>query len=247
MDNLNIQLKAGTKVTVFGDVHEHQAQFDELVERVKPSTENVLVSAGDLYDRGFGRQCAEYIADKIEELNKNGSAYIVQGNHELKNNRRGNVKSEWLIKQPLALSFIFANQTRLTIIHGGVRPIHTWEDLANNNTELAYVRYLDDNGTMITYDRKIVNGKKEYVLKRPGKPWHEYYDGRFGYIASGHEPQVDGIPKFFKYSCNLDTAAYSSGVLTAQVFSENGREELIQVTGPVTDKYKEELLSRKSK
>ena len=61
--------------------------------------------------------------------------------------------------------------------------------------------------------------------------WHELYDGRFGYIAAGHHPQINGQPKMYNYSCNLDTACYHTGVLTGRIFNYKGAVKTISVKG----------------
>lgn len=242
-DLLNIELPKGTKITVIGDIHEHEDQFNELIEKIKPSPENILVSVGDIYDKGFGTEVAESITRTIRKLAENKLAFIVQGNHEVKRIRRhitsGRPMSEelqWLAAQPLGISFLFANQSRLTIVHGGVKPSHTWKDLPSNS-DLVYIRTLDEAGEYIPLKWITADdGTRTLKAKTQGKPWHEMYDGRFGYIASGHDAQKDGIPKFFKHSCNLDTACYATGILTAQVFGEGGKEDLIQSKGRASSK-----------
>ena len=237
MDNLNIQLQPKTCVTVCGDIHEHEQQFNDMVDKVNPTESNLLVFVGDIYNKGFGVQAAERITDRIRELVENKVSYIVKGNHEIKSLRNakkiGSKVSDqlrWLNEQPLALSFVFNTGTRLTIVHGGVTPHHTWRDLAGNS-ELVYIRTLNENGDYIPLKWETKNGQKVLKSTAKGKPWHELYDGRFGYIASGHHAQADGDPKFYNYSCNLDTACYHTGILTAQKFDERGKVELIQIKG----------------
>ena len=127
---------------------------------------------------------------------------------------------EWLDKLPLALSFVFHNNTRLTCIHAGVLPRHSWKDL-ENNIEICFVRNVSSNGEMIEY-------KPQNSIK--GIPWHKFYNGRFGLIASGHASSSDN-PTFYDYSCNLDGKVFETGQLNCQIFSENGKEELVQVSG----------------
>lgn len=241
-DLLNIDVPANTKITVIGDIHEHEKQFDDLVQKIQPSPENILISVGDIYDKGFGTPAAESITRKIRALFEKNIAYIVQGNHEVKNIRRAIVggaslspELQWLALQPLSLSLKFKNGYRITIVHGGVLPKHTWTDL-NGNSDLVYVRTVDENGDYIPL-RWVVdnNGNKKLEPKKIGKTWHELYDGRFGYMVSGHDAQKDGIAKFYKHSCNLDSGCYVTGILTAQVFGENGREETIKVHGPAAN------------
>lgn len=233
---LDIAVPPRTKIAVVGDIHEHEYQFDQLIDIIKPSEKMFFVSVGDVYDKGFGPPIAQAITDKIRKMNNLGYGFVVKGNHELKNIRKSqhalSDQLAWLEKQPLALSFVFCNQTRLTIVHGGVKPRHRWEDL-NVDVETSYIRNLDEKDEMIKL--KWVEEKGNRVLlpeKTGGVSWHERYDGRFGYIAAGHEPLKDGKPRFYNYSCNIDTACYCTGILTCQVFTERGLDELHSVEGP---------------
>lgn len=238
MNLLNIKIPANHKVAVVGDIHEHQEQFENLLEKLKPSPQMILVSVGDIYDKGFGVKVAEAIVDKLIPMVEAGYAYVLRGNHEIKHIRKArqsnsmNKYLEWFDKQPLAVSFEFYNNTRLTVVHGGVLSTHTWKDL-NDAIETSYIKIVDEKGKMIKNVWRKQNGKSILVPEKPGGVvWHKSYDGRFGYIACGHFAQKDGIPKFYNYSCNLDTAVYDTGILTAQVFSEVGKEELIMISGP---------------
>lgn len=230
---LNIKVPNGTKIAVVGDLHEQKDQFIKLIEKIQPSKNMILVSLGDLFDKGGGQKYAEFICDKIKSLNESGYAYVIRGNHELKHikkakrDKRITPQLSWLDSQPLALSFVFYNGTRLTAVHGGVKPNHTWDDL-EQDIEVAYIRDLDPDGNMIKLKWSEEEGKRVLApISTNGKSWHEFYDGRFGYIASGHNGQSDGIAKFYNYSCNLDSSCYLTGILSCQIFSENGLEELI--------------------
>jgi len=233
-----INIPKDTSITVLGDIHEHEEQFDEIIEKIKPSPTNLLVSIGDIYNKGYGIEVAESIINKLQALVDKGHAFVLKGNHELKKMRQARKDAAlatdelfWISNQPLAVSFKFANKTLLTVVHGGITPRTTWEEL-DTNTEIAYVKFVSKDGNYIPLIwKKQADGTKALVPKAEGKVWHEYYDGRFGYIASGHYAQKDGIPKFYKYSCNLDTAVSQTGILTAQTFNENGRGKLIQIKG----------------
>lgn len=239
MSLLDIKVPSGSKVAVIGDIHEHREQFNSLLEIIKPSPKIFFVSLGDIYDKGFGIEIAEDIIDKLMPMVEAGYGYVLRGNHELKHIRKArqnnsmNKYLEWFDRQPLAVSFKFSNNTRLTVVHGGVLPSHTWQDI-NNDIETSYIRNIDDNGKMIKLVwQKSSDGKTKLLPeKQGGQAWHKSYDGRFGYIISGHDAQKDGVPKFYNYSCNIDTSVYTTGVMTAQVFSEHGKDQLIMVSGP---------------
>ena len=236
----DIRLPKGVKIVVVGDIHEHEEQFDKLLEGIKPDENTRLVTVGDIYDKGFGRNVAESITDKLIPLVEKGYAHAIQGNHELtsvrwaKRKKRMTKQLWWWSKQPLSLTFIFPDRTKVTIVHGGVLPSFTVDDLASN-IDTCYVRLVDKDGKKVKRLKTVVDDRRVMVMEKPGKLWHDLYDGRFGYIASGHNSQKDGIAKFYNYSCNLDTAVYNTGKLTAQVFEGGTRKELLTFVG--TPKY----------
>lgn len=206
----SIPVPKGGKITVVGDIHCQEKLFDDLLECVKPTPENLLVSVGDVY--GYGD---DSIAESIiRKMTQTEGCCMVQGNHEAKRIRKaqetGEISPElsWVSQQPLSLPFVFdESRLRITVVHAGVAPCHTWSDLLEN-TDLYYVRNVDDQG-------------------RPapqGTPWHELYDGRFGFIAAGHTTHSE--PKFYPRCCNLDTLGTA---LTAQVFDARGKKQTIQM------------------
>ena len=231
---ITIKVQKGTKVYVCGDLHEHPEALKKALEEIKPSSTRLMVSVGDLYDKGWGIEAAEEMADIWQELVGRGFGYIIKGNHELKHIRRAKKTGKkltpqlrWLDSQPLAVCFEFVNRSRLLVVHGGVTPKHTWKKIGHD-IDTCYVRDLNEKGKTISLIRK--KGKDGIIRMLPksiGKPWHHTYDGRFGYIASGHESQKDGIPKFYNFSCNLDSAVYHTGKLSVQAFSGIGKEELL--------------------
>lgn len=229
---LEINLNDDDKLAIIGDIHEHQEQFNLILEELGKYKNLKIVSVGDVYDKGFGTNIAESITDKLISLN----AYAVQGNHEVKNikkSRKNNYISSqllWWKSRPLAITFIYPNQSRVTVVHAGVLPSHNWDSL-DTNIEICYIRTVDENGKMIRLNWVGPQENKKLIPEKNGLIWHQMYDGRFGYIASGHDAQKDGVPKFYDHSCNLDSACYETGILTAQIFSSHGREELIQVKG----------------
>jgi len=231
--NLNILVPKDTKIAIVGDIHEHEDQFDRLLEIVNPSEKMFFVSVGDVYDKGYGHLVAASITDKIKKMSESGYGFAVRGNHELKNIKKAMLSNSmspqlsWFDKQPLALSFIFDNSSRVTVVHGGVKPSHTWDDL-DFDIETSYIRKLDEKGEMIKLEWV---GNELKPNKPGGTPWHEVYDGRFGYIVAGHEPLKDGKPKFYNYSCNIDTACYCTGIMTCQIISSKGLEALHSVEG----------------
>jgi predicted phosphodiesterase len=233
---LNIKLKRGTKLVVFGDVHEHKEPLDKLFERFTPSEKCIVVSVGDIYDKGFGKNIAESITDKLIAYHKQGFFHAVKGNHELSNIKKAKKydrmtdQLSWWAKRPLSLTFSFTNHSKVTIVHGGLLPSYDWDDIAKS-IEVCYIRIVDDKGKYVKRIRTEEDGMRIMKFKKPGVLWHHLYDGRFGYVVSGHDSQKDGTPKFYNHSCNLDSAVYHTGKLTAQVFEDGIRKELATFVG----------------
>lgn len=238
-DKLNINVPFDTKVVVVGDIHGHPEQFEKLVDKVKPSKNVWLVSCGDILDKGFGLDAENKIIDYFRVAEYQGFGFVVKGNHEFKRIRQAKRERHlmteqlsWLRKQSIALSFKFSDSSRVTIVHAGITHRYTWEDL-DRNSEVCYVRTLDKDGDFISLVWETDKDGVKYLKpkKEGGVTWHKSYDGRFGYVAAGHDPQEDGVAKFYEHSCNLDSACYETGKLSAQVFSNKGLEDLIVVEG----------------
>ena len=231
-----INVPKDTQIVVIGDIHEHPEQFFKILDIIKPSEKTWLVSLGDVVDKGYGNNAFVAITDKLIELDSLGFCFAIRGNHEQKHikKNRNNLSPQliWWQTKPLSLTFEFHTGTMLTCVHAGVTPSMTWEDL-QSNTEVLYIRDLNKNERMIQLIWKEINGIKTLVPAEPnGKSWHLFYSGQFGYIASGHDAQYDGLAKYYDFSCNLDSAVFDTGILTGQIFTSEGKlGETITVTG----------------
>lgn len=231
-----ILLESNIKLAVIGDIHEALPQFKKIVHEINPDSKQLLISVGDIFDKGAGIEAAKEIIRDIRDLHEQGLAYIVQGNHDAKHWNKVKKHPElqyeeivWLSKQPRCISFVYPNRNRFTVLHAGVTPKHTWNDLGS--PDVMYVRKVDENGDYIPL-RWITldDGKKELVYKKEGgKFWAEEYDGRFGYLITGHDANEDG-PKYYPYSVNVDTSVFSTGVLTAQIIDASGLVGVIRVS-----------------
>lgn len=225
-----VQLNENIKIAVVGDIHRCEEEYKEILKVINPSPTMLMVSLGDVYDKGTGDPDA--ITRSMMDLQEAGCLLAVKGNHEAKiiNHNRRNLSTElqWWKRQPLSITFQYPNGSQVTCLHAGVNPRMTWESI-RTNTEVLYIRDLDENGDMIRLRWVQEGGEKKLVKEKPGgKVWHSVYDGRFGLIIAGHIQQNDGIVKMYNYSMNIDTAAYLTGVLSCQIISQHGKETLIQ-------------------
>ena len=232
-----INVPKDVRIAVISDIHEHEFQFNKAIAVIKPSEKIWAVSVGDLFEKGFGIDCANNIISTFMGLSNKDRGFVVKGNHDIKvikkakKDKVSNKYVDWMNQRPLSYSFRFCNGRRLTIVHGGVTPRMLETDL-DNNTDLCYIRWVDSLGNHVPYVYKMDGDKKMMVPARECISWHEAYDGRFGTILSGHHSQKDGVPKFYKHSANLDSAVYVTGRLTVQMFDENGLGDLLFFDGP---------------
>jgi hypothetical protein len=232
-----INVPKGTQILFVGDIHEHDDQFFSLMENWKPSLERWVVSLGDVCDKGKGDGAFEKVSHFLQDGHRQGWARAIKGNHELKRlkNRRHNLKDYdlWWKERQISLSFQFYNSNIITCVHAGIPPKLSSDDL-KKNLDVCYVRDVDDQGIIPLIWKHDEINPKLVKAREGGISWHEIYDGRFGYVISGHNAQTDGIPKFFNYSCNIDTGVYETGILTGQIIDENGKlGETLQIKGEV--------------
>lgn len=234
---LNIKINSDTKLLFVSDIHEHSDQFNTIINKFKISDKLKLVVCGDVLDKGYGINEGLAILHKIKDLSDQGNAFFIKGNHELKNikkyRKNGNMPPilHWVEQQPLSLSFVYPNSSRYTAIHAGVEPKMTWKDLTHN-LNLCYIRNLsNETKEKVLLKKQEIDGKTSYISSDGGASvWHKFYDGRFGYIVSGHDNNPKG-PMFYNYSCNIDTGVFTSGKLTSVLFGQNGREDVYQAIG----------------
>jgi len=239
---LNINLKSDVKLLCISDVHEHPEQFFAILDKYPVSDKMILVVCGDVIDKGFGIKSAEKIYEYIYHLTKKNQAFMIKGNHELKllksNKKIGRSAHlmKWIDSLPISLSFIYPNSSRYTFVHGGVDSKMTWDEISYD-LSVCYIRYLSNKSKkMAPVSKKETDGEILYIPKDLDVSlWHHVYDGRFGYIVSGHNNDPGG-PRFYNYSCNIDTGVFTSGKLTALIIGDKGREEVYQSIGPAFKK-----------
>jgi hypothetical protein len=234
---LIIDVPKDVQIAVFGDVHSHKEQFYKMINEIKPSEKLWIASVGDWFDKGWNDKDAEEMIDKFMKFAARNIGFSVKGNHDIKHLKaasKDELKSkkclQWLNGCPLSYTFRFVNGSLLSVLHAGLTPTMTATDL-DNDSSVAYIRSIDDKGKSVPYIFKTAEGKKIMEPARDGRIWHELYDGRFGYVISGHHSQKDGTPKFYNFSANIDSGIYCTGRLTVQIFSEKGKEDLLFFDG----------------
>jgi len=209
----------GARVIVIGDIHGCFDELQELLARVAPAANDIVISAGDVVTKGPA-------ADRCLDLWRERGYLAVQGNNEQKLLRRArpllrlfaredrNVLRradllEYIRGWPLVVDL---PRERISVVHGGFLPKMqvSEEEVARDRevvTSLRWIRKQDGQWRPVPKEKK----RKDDVL------WAEKWRGdRF--VLYGHTPVRE--PKRDKQALGLDTGCVYGGFLTAAVFGE---------------------------
>lgn len=224
---LRTQSKAGGRLIVVGDIHGCFDELRELLSRVAPAANDVVVSVGDVVTKGPA-------ADRCLDLWRERGYLAVQGNNEIKllgrarpllrlfaqedrNVLRRRDLLQYIESWPLVVDF---PQEGVTAVHGGFLPQMqvTPEDVERERDvipQLRWIRKEDGEWRPVPKEKK----HKDDVL------WSEKWRGdRF--VLYGHTPLRE--PKRDKQALGLDTGCVYGGSLTAAVLTD-GRWETVSV------------------
>lgn len=220
-----VEPKPGARLIFIGDIHGCFDELRELLDRVAPGGDDLVISVGDIVTKGpHVPRCLDFWRDR---------GYLaVQGNNELKVLGRARpllrlFARDQLLRRSDLLAYIrtwplvvdFPNE-RVTAVHGGFLPQMnvTREDVERERDvipELRWIRKQDGDWRPVPKEKK----KKDDVL------WAEKWRGdRF--VLYGHTPLRE--PKRDKQALGLDTGCVYGGALTAAVWTD-GEWETVSV------------------
>ncbi len=214
------------RVIVYGDIHGCLDEFKSLREKIEIRSEDMEICAGDILNKG------PYLANAMISYLQDHHIKVVIGNNEakaLKQYRQYKNKGEEYLQtlRPFEIATVlslndddfsfldslpyFLKIDNLTVLHGGLTPRMKLDKLDDNlKKELTLIRFLNKDLKPISWNDQ----KSSY-----NKFWTEVYDGREGFIVSGHHPFPS--PKIDKYAINIDTGCVYGGKLTAIVFKKS--------------------------
>jgi diadenosine tetraphosphatase ApaH/serine/threonine PP2A family protein phosphatase len=225
---LRSQSKTGGRLIFVGDIHGCFDELRELLSRVAPAANDVVVSVGDVVTKGPA-------ADRCLDLWRERGYLAVQGNNEIKLLHRARPLLrlfaqedravlrrrdllQYIESWPLVIDF---PQERVTAVHGGFLPQMqvTAEDIERERDvipQLRWIRKQDGEWRPVPKEKK----RKDDVL------WSEKWRGdRF--VLYGHTPLRE--PKRDKQALGLDTGCVYGGSLTAAVLTD-GHWETVSVS-----------------
>jgi serine/threonine protein phosphatase 1 len=186
-------------IYVIGDVHGCRRELEDLLDRLSPGDDELLVFVGDLIRKGpDSRGVVRLVRDRHNAMSVTGNnePKLFRGEESLP--RLSDADRAYLRSLPLALSW----EDHL-VVHAGVDPDRSVD--AQRPTELLNVR------------NPLANGDYE------GPFWWEYYDGP-PRIFFGHTPLDSPICR--RYAVGLDTSCVYGGSLTAY---DVGRDQFVSV------------------
>ena len=220
-----IDAKPGARLIFVGDIHGCFDELRELLDRIAPDGNDLVVSVGDIVNKG------PHVA-RCLDLWRDRGYLAVQGNNEIKLLDRARpllrlfARDEVLRRRDL-LAYIRAwplvvdfPDEHVSAVHGGFLPQMnvTREDVEREREvipELRWIRKQDGDWRPIPKEKK----RKEDVL------WAEKWRGdRF--VLYGHTPLRE--PKRDKQALGLDTGCVYGGALTAAVLTD-GKWETVSV------------------
>ena len=204
------------RLIFIGDIHGCYDELVELLARLAPSKNDVVVSVGDIVTKGPA-------ADRCLDLWRERGYLAVQGNNEIKLLgsarpllrflsrdrvlRRGDLL-RFIESWPIVIDF---PAIAVTAVHGGFLPKMrvTPEEVEREREvlpELRWIRRKNGDWQPVPKEKK----KRDDVL------WSEKWKGdRF--VVYGHTPLRE--PKFDAYALGLDTGCVYGGMLTGAVFA----------------------------
>jgi diadenosine tetraphosphatase ApaH/serine/threonine PP2A family protein phosphatase len=234
------------RTIIIGDVHGCLEEFDELVLLLDVRAGDVVISLGDLVDKG---PCSLGVLRRYRELATASPEIwkVISGNHEEKAVRLHELgktskwDEEWL-KEATAKDWAFMADMPLLLrplegvlcVHGGVYPSFfkkydsigevpaTWRKGGGKRIDrmrkFLRVRHVDAEGDFVSLDDT-----------QPEHPhWSSVYDGREGRIYFGHDPQPSGFPLLTEHAVGIDTGCVFGGTLTAAIL-EGDKETFLAI------------------
>jgi len=211
------------KVIIVGDIHGHFEKFSELLIKCDHRQEDIVVSVGDLVDRGPS-------SDKVLHwFRSNPSAYVCQGNHD-------NKLMRWMKGNPVKI----ANGLDQTIKQCQSFDFDSWSAWIELMPDMIIIRGIDNEPSIVVHagiDGRIpvFCQRKEtcmYARRLDGKDFFDEVGGipwwdtltSLPYVFSGHISTDIVHPN--RFSCCLDGGVASGGKLRAAIIDDQSFQKV---------------------
>jgi aryl carrier-like protein len=235
-----------TRTIIIGDVHGCANELRALIAKLGVSTDDHVVSVGDLLDKGPDSAGAVKV---LRDLRNSGvQVTLVRGNHEESHERlrrndavtarsgkpnpmtraaelrevSSSLSAEDVAFLETAVPLLHIPEHGAVVVHGGVLPTHTelpsdWSKVSGKvRRDLEKVYRV----RFVTPDGDMVSLGEEADADRF---WADRYDGRFGHVFFGHEPFHKSSQQVsFPHATGLDLGAVHGNLLAAAVLDSSG-------------------------
>lgn len=195
-----------SRYIIIGDIHGCYDELMDLLSSVQASEEDIIVSVGDLVDRGPD---SPRVLDYFVERCARGRAVVLMGNHERKHVRKVYSYSQEITRLQFGDSYAAATEWMAQLPYSFETP------------EFVVVHAALQPGLPLSAQKEevlsgTVSGERELSTVLGDRYWHEVYAGEkpvvFGHHVVGKDPLV-GRGLIY----GLDTGACHGGRLTALV------------------------------
>ncbi len=208
------------RLIAIGDIHGCYKEFEDLLEKLEPASDDRIVLLGDLINRGPD-------SGRVVELARRHATASLLGNHELRhlNYRRTDDPShlkkydyatleqlrgkDWEYLENMKLTYA-DEETGVVFVHAGFLPDRPWQRQPARVVTRVQVVGPD--------------GEPHKRSELPGAPhWSELWSGP-PFVVYGHTPRNEVART--KWTLGIDTSCVLGGALTAYVLPE---KRLVQV------------------
>lgn len=221
------------RLVFIGDSHGCRAEFEALIDKVKPATEDEVVCLGDFFDKGPDAAGAVKFARQI-------GARAIRGNHEdwylrYRKHEKKRATDPKYANPMKAMPFegedlltrmseddwawiealpLYRRWPGIVAVHGGLRPGYTPE--THDPGELMRLRWVDEAGKHVPVDYDVAGGTHKKVSH-----WVTRYNGQ-DHVVYGHEAHTLSVPHVHKtpqgaLCFGVDTGCVHGGHLTALI------------------------------
>jgi hypothetical protein len=165
------------KILVVGPLYDQINKLSHLNE-IALEYDWIIFNSGLFHSSDSVPKVKEHIAIMKDFIKKYHAAYVVGRQDYLMLTKTADVEIERWVKESYNVLLADFSSRGVVVVDGGIHNnINVRADLSNN-LEVSFTSNLDD------------------------KPWHQYYNGRVGYIISNN-PLTNRHPKYYQHSMQL--------------------------------------------
>jgi len=196
------------RLFALGDIHGCLAAFDDLLNWVRPTPDDVVVALGDFVDRG-PNTCG--VLERIIELKSKLDLVCLRGNHEqMMVEARTGGRSD--LKMWLGVGGMQALQSYGIAATLEDVPRAHWEFLERDLVDYHETEHFIFTHATVLCDRALAE-QPDYALRWEFLPDEmRHCSGKT--VICGHTSQKTGVPKLVPGAVCIDTFAHGGGWLT---------------------------------